>query len=106
MVETLSIAVCICDEVTLADFILPMEILGGLNISDIPAMAPLLGEMPYRVKMDYLAPSMRPVCSLTPGLVTVNPTITYAEAIEKGIRYDIIWVPAGEFLNPVPDPRN
>jgi len=101
MAETLTIAVCICDEVTMSDFIPPMEILGDVNLADVPAFAPLVGEVPFRFKMDFLAPTMNPVSSMTPGLVTVNPTRTYTDAIEKGAQYDIIWVPAGE-LREVP----
>jgi len=60
-------------------------------------MAPRLGEVPYRVKFDYLAPTLQPVISqFAPS---VNPTKTYQSATEEGIQYDILWVPAG----PMPD---
>lgn len=99
MPQTLTIAVCICDEVTMSDFIPGMEILLGLNWADNPAWAEHMGEVPYRVKIDYLAPELKPVAGFTPGTITVNPTGTYKDAIEKGLHYDIIWVPAGRYCS-------
>ncbi|KAF8512311.1 class I glutamine amidotransferase-like protein [Hysterangium stoloniferum] len=101
MPETLTLAVCLCDEVTLSDFIPPMEVLGSLNFADHPAFAAMIGDVPYRFKIDYLAPAAKPVSPLTPGLPHITPTHTYAEAIEKGLQYDVIWVPAG----PLPHPQ-
>jgi hypothetical protein len=94
MPETLTVAVCLCNEVTFSDFIPPMEILGALNFSDSPMVASMLGvDMPYHLKVDYLAPTMEPVTSFTPPLPRINPTKTYADALAT--QYDIIWVPAG-----------
>jgi len=101
MPQTLHVGVCICDGVTLSDFIPPVEILAGLNLADNPMMAVQYGDVPYRVKFDYLAPTLQPVTSFTsPSAPTVNPTKTYDSALEEGIQYDILWIPAG----PVPDP--
>jgi len=101
MPQTLHIGVCLCDGVTLSDFVPPVEILAGLNLADNPMMAAQLGDVPYRVKFDYLAPTLQPVTSImNPSTPTVNPTKTYDSAIEEGIQYDILWIPAG----PIPDP--
>ncbi|KAF8173771.1 transcriptional regulator [Mycena galopus ATCC 62051] len=94
MPQTLSIAVCISDEVTLSDFITPMEILAGL---DHPGMrAGLDGELPYTMTFDYLAPTLGPVVSVMgSNLPAILPTLTYAAALASGKQFDIIWVPAG-----------
>jgi hypothetical protein len=59
-------------------------------------LAAQFGDVPYRVKFDYLAPALQPVTGImnlcTP---TINPTKTYDSATEEGIQYDILWVPAG-----------
>jgi len=100
MPQTLHIGVCLCDGVTLSDFIPPVEILAGLNGADDPMMVAQLGEVPFRVKFDFLAPILKPVTGFTsPYAPTINPTKTYDSAIEEGIQYDILWVPAG----PIPD---
>ena len=70
--------------------------LTGLSFADHPMMADQFGDVPYRVKFDYLAPTLNPVASLTyPCTPTVNPTKTYESATEDGTQYDILWVPAG-----------
>ncbi|KAF8587522.1 class I glutamine amidotransferase-like protein [Ramaria rubella] len=97
MPQTLAVAVCICDEVTLSDFIPPMEILSFFNLADYPVLPVQLGDVPYRVKIDYLAPTMNPVVGAGSVSPTVNPTQTYAAALQSGVQYDIIWVPAGPF---------
>ncbi|KZP28292.1 hypothetical protein FIBSPDRAFT_780042 [Athelia psychrophila] len=63
MPQTLTIAVCICEDVTLSDFIPPVEILAHLNGADHNLLGPdLIGDaVPYRVKIDYLAPTLDPV---------------------------------------------
>ncbi|KAF7359068.1 Class I glutamine amidotransferase-like protein [Mycena sanguinolenta] len=100
MPETLSIAVCICQGVTLSDFIPNMEILGGLNNADHPVLGKGMGDVPYRLKFEYLSPTMDPVVSIQGDCMpTVNPTTTYDAAMASGKQYDIIWVPAG----PIPD---
>jgi hypothetical protein len=59
-------------------------------------MAAQFGDVPYRVKFDYLAPTLEPVHSFSsPCTPTVNPTKTYDSAMDEGIQYDILWVPAG-----------
>ncbi|KAJ6597536.1 class I glutamine amidotransferase-like protein [Mycena vulgaris] len=94
--ETLSIAICISEGVTLSDFITPIEILGSLNEGDRPYFAAGPDDIPYRVTIEYLAPTMDPVIS-TKGrnAPTINPTLTYAGALAAGRQFDIIWVPAG-----------
>ncbi|KAJ7050450.1 class I glutamine amidotransferase-like protein [Mycena amicta] len=100
MPETLSIAVCISDEVTLSDFIPPVEILAGLNNADHPAFGPAMGEVPYRVAFDYLSPTMDPVVSISGRAApTFNPTMTYKDAIASGKQFDILWVPAGPIVD-------
>ncbi|KAJ7701938.1 transcriptional regulator [Mycena rosella] len=100
MPQTLTIAICVSDEVTLPDFIAPVEILTGLNDADHPVFGASMGEVSHRVTIDYLAPTMDPVVSSkgrnAPCFI---PTLTYADALASGKQYDIIWVPAG----PIPD---
>ncbi|KAJ7628722.1 class I glutamine amidotransferase-like protein [Roridomyces roridus] len=101
MVQILSVAVCISPEVTLSDFITPMEILSSLGAADIPVLN--LGEVPYRVAIDYLAPTMEPVVSIQGrNAPTLNPTLTYADAMKQGKQFDVIWVPAGPMGDYVP----
>ncbi|KIJ30638.1 hypothetical protein M422DRAFT_186870 [Sphaerobolus stellatus SS14] len=96
MPETLKVAVCICQEVTFADFMMPMELLGSLNFADHPLFAKVFGDVPYRVNIDYLASTLDTVFGFTDGLPGIKPTRTYADAMEKGEKYDIIRVPAGK----------
>jgi putative intracellular protease/amidase len=97
--QTLTIAVCISDGVTLSDFITPVEILASLNDADRPRFHAEMGEVPYRVDIDYLSATMDPVVSLQPRRVlpTLNPTMTYADAMASGKQFDILWVPAGTY---------
>ena len=77
---------------------MPMELLASVNFADHPVLGPSYGpDVPYRVKIEYLAPTMDLVFGLTEGLPGIKPTRTYGDAIEKGEKYDIIWVPAGRF---------
>ncbi|KAF8949897.1 transcriptional regulator [Flammula alnicola] len=100
--QILTVAFCLCDGVTLSDFVPPSEILGGLNMADTPMFPAEFGHVPYRVKCDYLAPSMEPVKSLIgPAGITTNPTQTYSGAQKEGTQYDVLWVPAGPPPNPV-----
>ncbi|KAJ7450519.1 class I glutamine amidotransferase-like protein [Mycena latifolia] len=96
MPETLSIAVCVSEDVTLSDFVTPMEILAGLNDADHPVFGAGMPEVAFRVAIDYLAPTMDPVVSgKGRNAPTFNPTLTYAVALASGKQFDIIWVPAG-----------
>ncbi|KAF7318920.1 DJ-1 protein-PfpI domain-containing protein [Mycena chlorophos] len=99
MPEIVTIAVCLSDEVTLSDFIPPVEILAGINLADHPFLGAAMGEVAIRVAFEYIAPTLNPVVSLfgkaTP---TFNPTMTYKDAIASGKQFDIIWVPAGKLL--------
>ncbi|KAJ7030795.1 class I glutamine amidotransferase-like protein [Mycena alexandri] len=96
MPQILSIAVCISDGVTLSDFVTPVEILSHLNLADHPIYGAAIGEVPYRVTIDYVAPTMEPVVSLLGRVApTVNPTLTYADALASGKQFDVLWVPAG-----------
>ncbi|KAJ6622176.1 class I glutamine amidotransferase-like protein [Mycena sp. CBHHK59/15] len=100
MPETLSVAVCISDEVTLSDFIPPIEILSGINDADHPIFGAAMGEVRYRATFEYLSPTLEPVVSMKGRAApTINPTMTYADAITSGKQFDILWVPAG----PIPD---
>ncbi|KAJ7481806.1 class I glutamine amidotransferase-like protein [Mycena latifolia] len=96
MPETLSIAVCVSDEVTLSDFITPMEILASLNDADDPVFGAGMPEVSHRVTIDYVAPTMDPVVALKGRLApSLNPTLTYADALASGKQFDVLWVPAG-----------
>ncbi|KAF8209297.1 class I glutamine amidotransferase-like protein [Mycena galopus ATCC 62051] len=99
MPETLSVAVCICNGVTLSDFVPNVEILAALNNADHEFFGKAMGEVPYRLKLEYLAPTMEPVMPVLAGTPTVNPTTTYKAAMGSGTQYDIIWVPAGPIPN-------
>ena len=81
-----------------------MEILSFINLAHdesnpLPGVEPVKAELlPYLFKFEYLAPSMNPVHGLGKlDLPTVNPTKTYADALQSGKQYDIIWVPAGKY---------
>ena len=99
MPQTLTVAVCICNEVTFSDFIPPMEILSYLNFGQDAnsLLAAEVGDVPYHFQIEYLAPTLAPVASMAPAssLPTVNPTNTYGAAMQSGKQYDVIWVPAG-----------
>ncbi|KIY68297.1 class I glutamine amidotransferase-like protein [Cylindrobasidium torrendii FP15055 ss-10] len=98
----LSVAFCICNGVTLSDFIPPSEILASLNMADMPIFpAEFKDAMKYRVSFDFLAPTMEAVASV-PGLgPRISPTQTYQGALDAGTQYDILWVPAGPMSDPV-----
>ncbi|KAJ6622817.1 class I glutamine amidotransferase-like protein, partial [Mycena sp. CBHHK59/15] len=107
MRETLSIAVCVSADVTLSDFITPVEIILGINQCDHPVFGEGMGEVPYQVTIDYLSPTLEPVVSIRGHFApTFNPTMTYVDALACGKQFDIIWVPAGlHFLyieHPIP----
>ncbi|KAF7353880.1 DJ-1 protein-PfpI domain-containing protein [Mycena venus] len=100
MPETLAVAVCVYPGVTLSDFIPNVEILAGFNDADHPMVGKAMGEIPYRLKFDYISTTMDPVVSIRGASVpTFNPTTTYAEASASGKQYDIFFLPAG----PIPD---
>ncbi|KAJ7768672.1 class I glutamine amidotransferase-like protein [Mycena maculata] len=87
----LTVAVCISEEVTLSDFVQPIEILASIN-GAFSASA----TVPFKVVFDYLAPTMDPIVSFAgPASATFNPTKTYAEVAASKQQYDILWVPAG-----------
>ncbi|KAJ7799430.1 class I glutamine amidotransferase-like protein [Mycena olivaceomarginata] len=95
MPETLTVAVCVYAGVTLSDFIPNTEILAGLNDADDPVIGKELVEVPFRLKFEYLSPTLDPVVSIRGKCApTFNPTTTYAAAMGSGTQYDIIFVPA------------
>ncbi|KAJ7076465.1 class I glutamine amidotransferase-like protein [Mycena belliarum] len=96
MPQLLSIAVCVSDDVTLSDFITPIEILASLNDGDHPIFGAGMPASSYRVAIEYLAPTMDPVVSVKGRVApTFNPTLTYADAMASGKQFDVLWVPAG-----------
>jgi putative intracellular protease/amidase len=103
MPEILSVAVCISNGVTLSDFVTPMEILSELDPGDEASWSSaVMADIPYGVKIDYLAPTMDPVVALKGrNPPTVNPTLTYAAAMADGKQFDILWVPAGVYSTSV-----
>ncbi|KAJ7282639.1 class I glutamine amidotransferase-like protein [Mycena rebaudengoi] len=99
----LTIAVLISYEVTLSDFITPVEIMAGLNLDFAHVYGPanIPTKSPYNVVFDYISETLDPVVSMMgPASVTINPTMTYEGAMTSGKQFDILWVPAG----PLPDP--
>ncbi|KAJ7481835.1 class I glutamine amidotransferase-like protein [Mycena latifolia] len=96
MANTLTVAVCISNEVTLSDFVQPIEILAGINEAGNPGSGFDALDEPFKVIFDYLAPTMDPIVSWAgPASATFNPTKTYAEVQASGQQFDILWVPAG-----------
>ncbi|KAJ7240124.1 class I glutamine amidotransferase-like protein [Mycena haematopus] len=99
MPQTLSLAVCLSTDVTLSDFITPIEILSSLNDGIDPSFTGsdgVMADVPYHVEIDYLAPTMDPVVSVKGrNAPSINPTLTYTHAMAVGKQFDIIWVPAG-----------
>ncbi|KAK7042146.1 DJ-1 protein-PfpI domain-containing protein [Favolaschia claudopus] len=97
--QTLTVAVCLSEGVTLSDFVTPMELLTTLNDGFYEsAMKSVMADVPYQVEIDYLAPTMEPVVGVKGrNAPTVNPSLTYDAAMhpESGKQFDIIWVPAG-----------
>ncbi|KAJ6511543.1 class I glutamine amidotransferase-like protein [Mycena vitilis] len=94
----LTVAVCISNEVTLSDFVQPIEILAAMNLKPGEALGPGMEvvDVSFKVIFDYLAPTMDPIVSASGvASATLNPTKTYAEVRESGVQYDILWVPAG-----------
>ncbi|KAJ7861710.1 class I glutamine amidotransferase-like protein [Mycena olivaceomarginata] len=88
MPETLSVAVCISHGVTLSDFVTPMEILSELDPGgEASWSSAIVADIPYRVKIDYLAPTMDPV--VAPKAAIRQP------AMADGKQFEILWVPAG-----------
>ncbi|KIY65457.1 class I glutamine amidotransferase-like protein [Cylindrobasidium torrendii FP15055 ss-10] len=98
---TLSVAVCICDDTTLTDFIPPCEIMSSANFAETPLFPEhLQAEVTYRFRFEFIAPSMRPIAAVfMPFGPSINPTKTYNDALKEGYQYDIIWVPAGPMPN-------
>lgn len=76
-----------------------MEILSGLNLADHPMFAAEMGDVPYRIKIDYLAPSLQPVVGMVPFMPAIHPTQTYDAAIKSGTQFDILWIPAGTIIS-------
>lgn len=96
----LKIAVCVCQEVTLSDFIPPMEILGWINNVGSPPPFGSGEDVSTLVEIHYLAPKIETIYGLVPFSVGIMPTGTYGDAIKNKIQYDIIWVPAGKTTRP------
>lgn len=97
MPQILSLAVCMGHGMTLSDFVTPIEMLTSLNRADAPERRAVIGEVPYRFEVEYLAPAMGPVLGISPVGPTVNPTMTYDAAIQSGKQFDLIWIPARTF---------
>ncbi|KAJ6567030.1 class I glutamine amidotransferase-like protein [Mycena capillaripes] len=107
MPDTLTVAVCICPGVTLSDFVPNVELLAMLNNADHPVFGAALGEVPCRLKFEYLSTTVDPVAGACGAdVLTVNPTGTYAAALASGKQFDILWVPAGPAPEPGADMNN
>ncbi|KAJ7756095.1 class I glutamine amidotransferase-like protein [Mycena maculata] len=81
MPQTLTIAVCISDEVTLSDFITPSKSSPVSTTRTTRFSAP-----PWGTSLVSFQGRNAP---------TLNPTLTYGEAIATGRQFDVLWVPAG-----------
>ncbi|KAH8916329.1 class I glutamine amidotransferase-like protein [Atractiella rhizophila] len=90
----LRVAFCLCNGVTLSDFITPSEILGSLGRSLFGTPTPYDG-----VSFDFLAPQKGPVSALIPE---INPQVIANKSYEEASKeeYDVLWVPAGPIPNP------
>lgn len=93
---TLKLAVCLFPQVTLLDFIGPVEVLRKLESENIQAHSlsyPVLP--PVQVKTTYFSHNRETIVGdVGPGLV---PQKTYGEVLETFEQYDIILVPGGAY---------
>lgn len=91
---TLKLAVCLFPDVTLLDFIGPVQVLGLLQPKAIQARAALCPTSPpVQVEATYFSHNLAPIVGdVGPGLI---PQRTYGEVLEKFEQYDLILVPGG-----------
>lgn len=91
---TLRLAVCLFPDLTLLDFIGPVQVFGMLEPKNIQAHAALYPKLPpVQIEVTYFSHDRAPVVGdVGPGLI---PQRTYGEALEKFEQYDLILVPGG-----------
>ena len=92
---TLRLAVCLFPDLTLLDFIGPVQVLGMLQPKTVQALAPLYyPTLPtVQVEMTYFSHNRAPIVGdVGPALI---PQRTYGEVLENFEQYDLVLVPGG-----------
>lgn len=91
---TLRLAVCLFPDLTLLDFVGPVQVFGKLEPKNIQANAAFYPKLPpVQIEATYFSHSRAPVVGdVGPGLI---PQRTYREALENFEQYDLILVPGG-----------
>ena len=92
---TLRLAVCLFPNLTLLDFIGPVQVLGMLDPKFIQAHAAIYSSMlpPMQLEATYFSHNRAPVVGdVGPALI---PQRTYGEVLENFEQYDLILVPGG-----------
>jgi len=91
---TLKLAVCLFPDLTLLDFVGPVQVLGMLEPRNIQAHAALYSTLPpVQVEATYFSHNRAPVVGdAGPGLI---PQRTYDEVLDDFEQYDLILVPGG-----------
>ena len=91
---TLKLAVCLFPDLTLLDFVGPVQVLGVLESRKIQAYgASYPTSPPVQVETTYFSHNRAPVLGdVGPGLI---PQRTYGEVLNNFEQYDLILVPGG-----------
>ena len=91
---TLRLAICMFPNLTLLDFIGPVQVLGLLQPKIIQAHTELYPMLPsIQIETTYFSHDRTPVVGdVGPGLI---PQRTYGEVLENFEQYDLILVPGG-----------
>ena len=94
-VPTLRLAVCLFPDLTLLDFIGPVQVFGLLQQKFIKALATLYPAPPtLQLEATYFSHDLTPVVGdVGPALI---PQKTYKEVLENFEQYDLILIPGGE----------
>lgn len=93
---TLRLAVCLFPDLTILDFVGPVQVLGALESRIIQAYGASYPALPpVQVETTYFSHNRAPVIGdVGPGLV---PQRTYGEVLESFEQYDLVLVPGGVF---------
>lgn len=86
---TLSLAICLFDQVTALDYQGPLELLGFLDPKNIKPDVPT---PPYLLDITYLARTLEPVKAAAGPRALADRTY---DAVADGEQFDLILVPGG-----------
>ena len=91
---TLRLAVCLFPDLTILDFVGPVQVFGALEPRIIQAYGALYPTSPpVQVEVTYFSHDRAPVIGdVGPGLI---PQRTYGEVLDNFEQYDLILVPGG-----------